>query len=90
MYPRNGANAYHPKKSNFDQRTMISHQSVTPLHHRKADCLDEAGGEDELAFVGDDEAHAAAELDAHLALGWVADLNLDEGHVGDEPRLGNG
>jgi hypothetical protein len=35
-----------------------------------------AGGEGELAFVGDDEAHAAAELDALLALGWVVDLDL--------------
>jgi hypothetical protein len=38
----------------------------------------------------DDKADAAAELDAHLALGWVADLELDEGHVCDAPRCGDG
>lgn len=55
-----------------------------------AEGLDEGGCEGELACVCDDEADAAAELDAHLALGGVADLDLDEGHVSDAPRLGDG
>ncbi len=43
-----------------------------------------------MAVVCDDNAQPALELDAQLAVGAVGDLDFDEGHVGDAPRLGYG
>lgn len=40
--------------------------------------------------MGDEDADAAAELDAQLARGWLADLALDEGHVCEAPRCRDG
>jgi hypothetical protein len=68
------------------QRGSRSSQLPLPC----AECFDEAGSEGDLACVGDDKADAAAELDAHLALRRMTDLDLDEGHVGDAPRNGDG
>ena len=51
---------------------------------------DEVGGERDPPIMGDDDAQPALELHAHLGVGAVGDLDLDEGHVGDAPRLGHG
>ncbi|MDA7888334.1 hypothetical protein N9A86_03010 [Akkermansiaceae bacterium] len=47
--------------------------------------MDELRGERELTVICDDKPDPAVELDAELAVGGVAQLDLDEGNFGCLP-----
>jgi len=49
---------------------------------------DEFGGQRDLVGASDDEPGAAFEMDVHLTLAGIADLDFDEQGVGDRPWLG--
>jgi hypothetical protein len=49
---------------------------------------DEFGGQRDLVGASDDEPRAAFEIDVHLTLARMADLDLDKEGVGDRPWLG--
>ena len=46
---------------------------------------DEFGGQRDLVGASDDEPGAAFEMDVHLTLAGMADLDFDEQGVGDRP-----
>jgi hypothetical protein len=55
-----------------------------------AEGFNERGSKRNLAGLGDDQAQAVAELDAHLSVGRLTEFDFNESRVCDAPRLGNG